>query len=97
MQRELFRPFLDPPVRQEHLLRFQGPPVQQGLFRPFLGPPVQQERPLRFQEPPVRRELFLQFQDPPASEETQERQEILVSHIQAQQELEDPRDLRKMV
>ena len=66
------------------------------LFLHCLGPPVQQERPLRLQGPPVRLELFLQFQDPRVSEETQEQREILVSHIQAQQELEDPRDSRKM-
>ena len=53
---------------------------------------MQQERLLRFQGPPVRRELFLQFRDPPASEETQERQELQVPHIQAQQELQDQLD-----
>ena len=83
MRRELFRPFLGPPVRQEHLLRSQGPPVQQ-------------ERLLRLQGPPVHRGLFLQFQDP-RGEETQERQELQVPRLQGQQELEDPRDLRKMV
>ena len=66
--------------------------MQQGLFLQFQDPPVQQERLLRFQGPPVRRELLLQFQDPRVSEETQEQREILVSHIQAQQELQDPLD-----